>query len=46
MGLSAKEVMPTSKVINRFIFILSSSFATSMVAVARSRDFAALPKAT
>ena len=44
MGLSATEVMPTIKVINRFIFILSRSVAACMVAIARPRDFALLPK--
>ena len=44
MGLSATEVMPIIKVINRLIFILSSSVAPCMVAIARLRDFALLPK--
>jgi hypothetical protein len=44
MGLSATEVMPTSKVINRFIFMHSRSVAACLVAIARPRDFALLPK--
>jgi hypothetical protein len=44
MGLNAKAAMPTIEVINRFIFILSSSLATCMLAIARPRDFAVLPK--
>jgi hypothetical protein len=44
MGLNAKAMMPTIKVINRFIFIPQSSLATYMPAIARPRDFAVLPK--
>lgn len=44
MGLSATEVMPIIRVINRLIFILSSSVAACMLAIARPRDFALLPK--
>ena len=44
MGLSVTEVIPIIKVINRLIFMLSSSVAGYMVAIARPRDFALLPK--
>jgi hypothetical protein len=37
-------VMPTIKVINRLIFMLSSSVAACMVAIARPWDFAVPPK--
>ena len=38
------EVKPIIKVINRLIFMLSSSVAGYMVAIARPRDFVLLPK--
>ena len=44
MGLSATEVMPTIKVINRLIFIATTSVAACMVAIARPQDFGLLPK--
>jgi len=44
MGLSAKQVMPTIKVINCLIFMHSPSIAARMVAIARPQNFAVLPK--
>jgi len=44
MGLSATEMMPTIKIINRLIFMLSSSVAAWLVAIAHSPDFEVLPK--
>src|SRR5258708_14572619 len=44
MGLSATDVMPTSKVINRLIFMSSRSIAPCLAAIARSQDFAVLLK--
>ena len=44
MGLTATDVMPTIKVINRLILVLSSSVAACVLAIARPRDFVLLPK--
>jgi hypothetical protein len=44
MGLSATEVMPTIKVINRLIFMSSHSLLPCFVAIARPQDFAVLLK--
>src|SRR4029077_14583071 len=44
MGLSATDVMPTSKVINRLIFMSSRSIALCLAAIARPQDFAVLLK--
>jgi hypothetical protein len=44
MGLRAKAVMPTIKVINRRIFMPSNSVSACTIAIARRRDFAVLPK--
>ncbi len=46
MELSATEVLPTVKVINRLIFMPSPSVAASMLAIARPRDFAVLLKSS
>ena len=44
MELSAIEIMPTVKIINRLIFTPSSSVTACMLASARPRDFAVLLK--
>ena len=44
MELSATEVLPTVKVINRLIFMPSPSVAACMLAIARPRDFVMSPK--
>ena len=44
MGLSATYVIPTSKVINRLIFMSSRSIAPCLAAIARPQDFAVLLK--